>query len=262
MDWWRKASEKRAKIIESVSGATADPLHQPFLFGHPDRSMSVVGDLLMTQQASDHGHKKDDAEADDDVPVGSVLPEVDLLLRRPPPPRFPQLPPSAVRTRIVSDISSYDASDGLSGPQSSHHLDRAHTPGRRNTSFIADVRQPSPTKTRPHGQSEVMLSEIDPCNLHSCGSGRCLAAWLACRDAISCMRRCYFAEETPPEARYVKPVPLMVQHVSGSISPFVMPKVLLVVHALMMSTPALLPKRARQSSRVRICASSYQRRRS
>jgi hypothetical protein len=213
VEWWRKASEKRVKVLESVTGRQTDPLHQPFLFGHPERSMSVVGELLLTQQSSDHDRKKSDGDEGDDIPVGSVLPEVDLLLRRAPPPRFPQLPPSAVRTRIVSDVSSFDASDALSGRQSSRAFDRTNTPVRRNTSVVSDVLQSSPNAARPHGPSEVTLSEIDPCNLHSCASGRCLSMWLVCRDAMSCLRRCYFAEETPPEARYVKPVPLMVQHV-------------------------------------------------
>ena len=136
-------------------------------------------------------------------------PEVEALLRgNRAVPKFMPLPRSAERTRLQSVHSSFTTDDEyktVGGGSNSSSQQRYRT-------STADYRTGSARGRRPTATAELTSDEIDPLQLHGCVARRCRYTWQLANDALSCLRRCYFAEETPAQDRYVKPVPLMIQH--------------------------------------------------
>lgn len=169
---------------------------------HPSVSLSVVGDAKdestsQQNQAADYPPKIPEEEDDSDSET-ELVPEVAALMR----PKFRPLPPSAQRTRLTSE-HSHSSSDAT---ESQH---------RRSIAHIAPIVSVVDVLASPRASFVSPLpGALVPDEGAGEGKQSCWSytyGWLS--DALGCLRRCYFAEETPPAERYIKPVPLMIQQV-------------------------------------------------
>ncbi len=230
IDWWHAGSGRRAGILAGVSGDRA--LKEPFLSPsgvragisrHPSRSLSIIGGDGDGNASGNAGYAPAGGAISEEHGSSSgggsdeyIVPEVDALLRG--RPRFQPLPQSAQRTRILSVASQGGAGgllsdDELAMGMSVHggSTNTRRSGSRTRGSTIGDGNSGRRKTTALFTDTEMTAEEIDPLQLNSGIARRCAYAWAVVNDAISCLRRCYFAEETPPERRYVKPVPLMIQ---------------------------------------------------
>lgn len=184
LTWWRAARARRKAGIPldtPIPLLPSSPLPR-----HPSYSLSVAGEQKTPARDDDEGSdeylrpvKEGSASSDDEA-----IPEVDLLLRR---PKFKPLPPSAERTRIFSEQSySEDTTTTVDS--------------RMSFQRVSDSRRPTVTRAPESAQRTPEAGAITQC-------------WYAVSDALACFRRCYFAEDTSPGDRYIKPVPLMIMHV-------------------------------------------------